>query len=241
MASETITFANELGEAIGPLLNVVRRTGFFEAPVYLVVMTSLAVAIFVRLARALQDNGTFSVRFRARFKVALLIAYFGQCFLVTNAAAVAFKTLIVEELDYETLPWFAPYVGPLHFYIASVAAVNLWLIRRNRSTLLDQALCGYIQVGLCGGYAVALYRLVFEPFDPTDVTTAVSGVVLMLWFGLLNADVLQRFFSRLELNDGWGPLRTLLSRRPLEEIRSHGSHITGASKAGSVNENRAIQ
>lgn len=196
MNNNDITYANGLGELLAPLLKLVRATGFFEAYVFMPLMTVLSIFVFIRLRKVLIINGTFESKFRGRFKWTLLSAYYSLCFVLTNVTAVAFKTLIVEEMDYETPVWYLHLVGPLHFYITSVVLAFLWLLRRNRNELLDRALCIYVQIGMLGGHYVGVYRLMNEPFEFNDVTTGMSGVFFLLWFGILNLDIGVRFFSK---------------------------------------------
>lgn len=189
-----LTYANGFAELLAPVLAPIRATGFFEAYVFIPAMTALSIAVFVSLRRRAWANGTFVDSARSRFPKLFQLVYFTLCFMVTNSTAVAFKTMIVEETDYETRVWFLPWVSPLHFYIASVATAMIWLIWRNRSTLPDCLLCLYAQFGLLAGYYVAYRRLVYEPFEWHDVTTGMSGVFLTLWFGLLNWDIAIRYF-----------------------------------------------
>lgn len=190
-----VTFANGFAELLGPLLVAIRATGFFEAYVFMPSMTLLSIVLFVMLRRRAQANGTFGDSTRGRFPKLFQFGYFTLCFMVTNSTAVAFKTMIVEETDYETAVWFLPYVSPLHFYISSVAAAMLWVVWRNRTAVLDRVLCLHGQFGLFAGYYVAYWRLANEPFELTDVTTGFSGVFLGAWFALLNWDIAIRYFK----------------------------------------------
>lgn len=192
---DDLTYANEFAEFIAPLLVLIRSTGFFEAYVFMPTMTALSIAFFIVLRRRAWANGTFSDSMRARFPRLFQFGYFTLCFMVTNSTAVAFKTMIVEETDYETFVWFLPWVSPLHFYITSVVAAMIWVIWRNRSAVLDRLLCLYAQFGLFAGYYVAYYRLTNEPFEWHDVTTGMSGIFFLMWFGLLNWDVAIRYFK----------------------------------------------
>lgn len=190
-----ITFTNSMGEFLAPFLIAVRSTGFFEAPVYMSVMTGLSIYLYVKLRSVLKWNCTFIGTFRQHFKRTFHVAYYMMCFITTNVIAVAFKTMIRDEMDYETGVWYLHLVSPLHFYIASITGAYLWLIRRNRESLIDRTACLYIQIGLLGGYAVGIYRLIYEPFDLLDVTTGVSGVFMITCFGFLNWDILNRFLA----------------------------------------------
>lgn len=195
MNSQDITYANELGELLAPFLKILRATGFFEAYVFIPVMTLISVFIFVKLLKIMKYNGTFKNELRSHYKVTVLSSYYSLCFIFANVIAVAFKTLIIEEMDYETPVWYLHLVGPLHFYITSVTGAYLWLIARNRKSLFDHFLIIYIQLGMLGGYYTAIYRIMYEPFDLLDVTSGVSGVFILLWFGILNTDIVIRFLS----------------------------------------------
>ena len=198
MIEETTTFANKIGELLAPVLIPMRLTGFFEAHVYMSVMTLLSVFLFIRLAQASRSNNTFDTHPFYKFRKLILVAYYTLCFIATNATAVAFKTLIIEEMDYETEVWFMHLVGPLHFFIVSVAAAFIWLIWRNRSSILDLMLCIYVQIGLLGGYYIGIYRLASEPFEITNPTTGMSGIFFILWFSILNMDLFTRFIRAVK-------------------------------------------
>ena len=201
MRDQKITFANELGEVLGPLLEIVRSTGFFEAYVFLPLMTVTAMFLFIWFNRVLKRNGRFDVGIRSRLKILFQAAYFSMWFIATNSTAVAFKTLIVEEMDYETPVWFLHLVGPLHFYITSVALIFLWVVWRNRTKLIDRIACLYVQVGLLAGYYAAFYRLTNEALEFTDPTTGISGILFFIWFGFLNWDIVMRFFAGTQMNN----------------------------------------
>ncbi|MEO0572747.1 MAG: hypothetical protein AAF039_13655 [Bacteroidota bacterium] len=196
MKEDTITYANGLGEFLAPILKLIRATGFFEAYVFMPVMTLVSIYLFIKLRKRLRSNGTFDTGIRAHYRKVLLPAYYSLCFMAANVFAVALKTLIIEEMDYVEPVWFLHLVGPLHFYIESVVISYLWLISRNRDGLLDKVLCVYIQLSLLGGYSVAVYRLLNEPFELTNPTTGFSGVFMMVWYGILNTDIVLRFFSK---------------------------------------------
>lgn len=184
MEQNVISYSNSMGELISPLLMAIRSTGFFEAYVFIPVMTLLSIVLFMRLRQRIKSHG-----------ILLQVAAYTLCFLLTNSTAVAFKTLLIQELDYEQLPWFLPYLSPLHFYISSVALAHIYLMWHSRPVLITRLLCAYIQIGLIGGYSIAVYRLIYEPIELTDVTTGISGFFLLAWFGLLNWDIKKRFFD----------------------------------------------
>ena len=190
MQGDSVTWANGLGAALAPLLLWLRGLGFFEAYVYLPLMTAASVILFWRLFGTFDANRTFrGSRWSRRVWLA---ACYALCFLVTNALAVGLKTLIVEELDYTSRVWFEAYVGPLHFYITAVAISYLLLIARNRRAPLDHALGAFVQAGLLGGYAVGVHRLLNEPISLADPTTGISGLVFFAWFGVYNLDLYRR-------------------------------------------------
>lgn len=199
MPANTHTFANGMGEALAPLLIAIRSTGFFEAYVFIPLMTGLSIFLFLRIKQHTSVNGSFDGAGRLQ-KWLWLTGLYTMCFLATNSTAVAFKTLIIEETDYPETPWFMALVSPLHFYITSAALAYMWLVLRNRAKMLDGALSLYVQLALCGGYYIALDRLIYEPFDLLDVTSGFSGVFFILWFGLINWDVMRRFRSDSRTN-----------------------------------------
>jgi hypothetical protein len=190
---QTVTFANALGRHLAPVLLRVRATGFFEAPVYMTVMTALSIPLFIWLKNRLEGNGTLTA---TRPRALWLVAYYALCFFGTNVFAVGFKTLIVEEMDYESRVWFEPYVGPLHFYIFSVVVAYVALLVSARRTAIDALLGLYVQTGLIGGYAAAVYRIANEPFSIVDPTTGLGGVVLGACFAVYNFDLYRRFIAR---------------------------------------------
>ena len=189
MTEQKVTFANYIGEVLAPILILIRSTGFFEAYVFIPVMTLLSIFIFIRLLRVTNAR-TPIVR----------AAYYSLCFIMTNAAAVALKTLIVEEMDYESKVWYLHLVAPLHVFIVSVAGAFLWLIWRNSKTIFDRILCIYIQLGMIGGYCTAIFGMINEPFVLTDVTTGVGGVAIIMLLAVLNTDLLVRFKSSFEFS-----------------------------------------
>ena len=204
--SEPVTFANGLGAALAPFLFWLRGLGFFEAHVFIPVMTAASIGIFWRLYGTFDRNRTFRASRLSR-AVWLAVCY-ALCFLACNALAVAFKTLIVEELDYTGRVWFEAYVGPLHFFITAAAIAYLVLIARNRRTPLDYALGAFVQAGLLGGYAAGAHRLLNEPITLADPTTGISGLVFFAWFGLYNCDL----YRRLVIQGAAGAGRGLESR-----------------------------
>ena len=202
--TQAATFANPLGEWLAPVLLTLRAKGLFEAHVYLPAMTLLAVPIYAALLHRLRASGGLN---RRRHRRLWLVAYFAVCFLLTNSLAVAVKTLIIEEIDYQEPVWLTRLVSPLHFYIFTVTAAYLWLIARARDTRVDRVLAVYVQAGLVGGYSVALYRIVFERFSLSDPTTALGGLLLGAAFVAYNYDLRRRvrMFGRAGAADLLGP------------------------------------
>ena len=197
MEFQAVTYANPMAEFLGPLLLLIRATGFFEAYIFMPSMTLLAAYLYVELRHQATSNGASKIWPWHRRQPAFKLLCFSQCFLLTNAAAVALKTMIVEEMDYETYVWFIPYVSPLHIYIVSVVTAHLYLIWSNTKSAIVKPLCAYIQVGLLGGYSIGLHRLLHEPFELTDPTTGMSAYFLFAWFGLINLDIFARFRNKV--------------------------------------------
>lgn len=192
MTNESLTYSNGFGELLGPLLLSIRNTGFFEAYVFMPVMTMLAMLLYFRLWQRVRCNEDFADASRLT-KGLLGFAYFSLCFLLMNATAVAFKTLIIAELDYATWRWYIPLVAPLHFYIVSVVAVHLILIWTTQTRPWFWLLYAYVQLGLFAGFYTAVWRLLHEPFELRDITSGVGAVFMLGWFALLNWDILRRF------------------------------------------------
>lgn len=185
-STDAVTFANSLGAWLAPALLTVRATGFFEWYVYIPTMTVLSLPLFGALVRRLRTCSDLDRRPHRRLWLA---GYYAVCFLLANSLAVAVKTLIIEEIDYREPVWLTRLISPLHFYIASVAAAYLWLLARTPHGRVDWVLVAYVQVGLVGGYAVALYRVVFERFSLADPTMALGGLLLGLGFAAYNVDL----------------------------------------------------
>lgn len=185
------TFTNGLGELLGPVLVLVRSTGFFEAHVFIPLMTAASVPLFVGLTRSRKLRAEIE-GMTASARRLWWTMYYSLCFLATNVTAVAFKTLILEELDYDGDVWYAAFVGPMHFYILSVVLAYLWLISRPCGPSARLALGIHVQIGLIGGYATGVHRLLHEPFDPLDPTSGVSGAFFLVWFAGFHWDVMGR-------------------------------------------------
>ena len=193
-------FTNRLGEALAPFLLWLRGLGFLEWYVYMPIMALASIGMFWSLTKKLNSNGTFSGS-RAQRRTMWLAAYYGLCFLATNVLAVAFKTLIVEELDYPTRVWFEAYVGPLHFFILSVIIAYLAVLARNSRDRLDRTLGLYVQAGLIAGYGVAVFRIFNEPISLLEPTDGLSGFVLCGYFALYNYDLYKRFSASSSMSN----------------------------------------
>jgi hypothetical protein len=187
--AQPVTYANPLGEWLAPILLTLRAGGAFEASVYIPAMTIASVLLYAALHSRLRASRSPALY---EHRWLWVPGYYAVCFLLTNSLAVGAKTLILEEIDYQEPVWLTRLVSPLHFYIASVAASYLWLITRGRRGPFDRALAYYVQTGLVGGYAVALYRIVFERFTLSDPTMAIGGFILGTMFAAYNVDLRRR-------------------------------------------------
>lgn len=176
-AMNAVHFANPLGPWLAPLLLALRSVGFFEWYVYMPAMTLASFPLYLSVARRLDSASAVRNRPVWQRRVRHSACY-AACFLLPNVLAVALKTLIVEEMDYATLVWYAPLVSPLHFYIASVIGAYLWTLGRTDRTWLGWACAGHIQLGLVGGYAVSGYRLLNEQWSWLDPTMALGGLMI---------------------------------------------------------------
>jgi len=195
MTIGTTTFANALGEFFAPLLLAVRSTGFFEAYVFLPLTAILAIMIFVRIYKKMAINGTFELSIRQRYRRVILPLYFMMCFFFTGGLAIAFKTMIIEEMDYTEPHWYIPYVSHLHFFIASVSLAYMYLMHSNNSSLLSKVLGVYVQIGFVGAYVIGAYRVIYEPWVLSDPASGLSGFYLSAIFGILHFDVILRLLK----------------------------------------------
>jgi hypothetical protein len=107
--------------------------------------------------------------------------------MAMNSLAVAFKTMIVEELVYQERKWFEPYLPGIHFYITSACLAYIALVVRSRSHSYDLLLAFYLQVALLVGFVTAGYRALNE-----DIEGAIGGVILLVFFGVCNYDLFMR-------------------------------------------------
>ena len=169
-----VTFANCLGQLLAPVLLAIRATGFFEWWVYIPTMTVVAALAYLGLLRRHRRAGASTGWPLARHGL-----HFLACWLGANALAVAFKTLIVQEMDYTEPVWFAGLVSPLHFYIASVTAAYLWIVTSPGASRAERAGGLYVEIGLFAGCTVGIHRLHTEPFTVSDITSGIGGLVIL--------------------------------------------------------------
>lgn len=176
----------QFGRHFAPLLRFLRESGFFEAPVYMSLMSVPAVALFVRVFKKVRRNDSL----RAQSKVARFLwhsFYLFMCWLAMTSLAVAFKTMIVEELDYQQRQWFEPYLPGIHFYITSAGLAYIALVVKSKLHFYDLVLVFHLQVALMAGYLVAGYRALNE-----EIEGAVGGVILLLFLAVCNYDLIAR-------------------------------------------------
>ncbi len=169
-----------------PVLRWGHESGFFNFYIYLPIMTVPAIALFWWVySRARRNNavtGESSVR---RFSWYAL--YFYVSWMACSTFAVAFKTMIVEELVYQERKWFEPYLPGIHFVVAGASLAYLALVTQPKFRSFYWFLYAYLQVALIAGFAVAGYRATHEDFEG-----ALGGVILLLLFAVCNYDVLKR-------------------------------------------------
>ncbi len=186
-----VTFANSMGQWLAPLLLAIRSTSFFEWWVFVPAMTLLAIPVYRGFHRRLVRHG--GVLGPGRFlRPATSALHAGVCVVGTNAVAVAFKTLIVQEMDYPQPVWFAGLVSPLHFYIASVAATYMWMVTGPSVSRGRRAQGLYTELGLFAFCTVAIHRLHTEPFSIWEPTMALGGLIILVSCLACMADVWQR-------------------------------------------------
>jgi len=174
-----ITFANSLGQWLAPLLLAIRSTGFFEWWIYIPSMTLLALAAYAGfLRRAARHGVPRSPNQLAR--LATHVLHLAVCVVGANALAVAFKTLIVEEMDYPQPVWFVGLVSPLHFYIASVAATYMTVVTGPGTSRHVRLQGVYTELGLFAFCTVGIHRLHTQAFSLWDPTMAVGGALILI-------------------------------------------------------------
>lgn len=176
----------QFGRHFAPLLRLLRESGFFEAPVYMSVMIIPAGALFVWVFNKVRRNNTLRAKTRgARFL--WYFFYLFTCWLAMTSLAVAFKTMIVEELDYQQRQWFEPYLPGIHFLITSAGLAYIALIAKSKLHFYDLLLVFYLQAALIAGYWAAGYRALNEDFGG-----AIGGVILLILFAVCNYDLIVR-------------------------------------------------
>lgn len=173
-----VTFANGLGEALAPVLLALRATGFFEWWVYIPSMTFVAVVAYAGFLRRASRHGIPRPAGRVA-SVATHVLHMAVCVVGANALAVALKTLIVEEMDYPQPVWFAGFVSPLHFYIASVAACYMTVVTGPAGSRHVRLQGVYTELGLFAFCTVGIHRLHTQSFSLTDPTMAVGGGLIL--------------------------------------------------------------
>ncbi|WP_109434004.1 hypothetical protein [Aquimarina sp. AU119] len=188
MKTLNIIYVNELGAVLVSLQHIISSIRLFDMYIYIPIMTLLSFLWFKNILKSLDNNKTFDTAIRYRFKKAFLIILYSLCFLVTNSTIIALKALIMEEVEYTTPLWFRDLIGPLHFFISSVALAHIWLIRRNYSRVLDYFLCFYIQIGLLVGFIAGFYCLLSPSFGLLHIST----ILILIWLALLNTDIILR-------------------------------------------------
>ena len=149
-------------------------------------MTLPAIALYVWVSGRLRRNTSIRTNNRT-LRFLWQSFYFYICWMAMNSLAVAFKTMIVEELVYQERKWFEPYLPGIHFYITSACLVYIALIVRSRFHYYDLFLSIYLQVALLVGFVVAGYRTLNE-----DIEGAIGGVILVVFFAVCNYDLIMR-------------------------------------------------
>jgi len=173
-----VSFANGLGQALAPLLLAIRATGFFEWWVYVPTMTLVALAAYAGFLRRAARHGVPPPG-NPLARLAGHVLHLGVCVVGANALAVAFKTLIVEEMDYPQPVWFEGLVTPLHFYIASVAICYMTVITGPGNARHARLQGVYAELGLFAFCTVGIHRLHTQSFSLWDPTMAVGGAVIL--------------------------------------------------------------
>lgn len=174
----TVTFANGLGQLLAPLLLAIRATGFFEWWIYVPTMTLVALVAYAGFLRRAARHGVPRPP-HAAARLASHLLHLSACVVGSNAIAVAFKTLIVEEMDYPQPVWFEGLVSPLHFYIASVAICYMTVITGPGNARHARLQCVYAELGLFAFCTVGIHRLHTQSFSLWDPTMAVGGALIL--------------------------------------------------------------
>jgi hypothetical protein len=186
MVAADIHYTWSFARHFGPLLRPLHDSGFFFAAVFLPVMTVPSILLFVWVVRKIRSNNTLAAS--GRFARLLWYSfYFYISWMALNSLAVAFKTMIVEELVYQERKWFEPYLPAIHFYITSACLAYLALVIKSGYRFSNLLLATYLQVALIAGYATAAYRSLNEDRDG-----AIGGVLLLIFFVVCNYDIISR-------------------------------------------------
>jgi hypothetical protein len=178
----TWTFARHFG----PILQPLHDSGFFFAPVFLTVMTIPSIVLFIWVFKKIRKNNTLGAMSRS-VRLLWYSFYFFIAWMALNSLAVAFKTMIVEELVYQERKWFEPYLPGIHFYITSACLVYLVLIVKAKYHFYDLLLALYLQIALLAGFATAASRALNEDRDGS-----IGGIILLIFFAVCNFDLLRR-------------------------------------------------
>lgn len=168
-------------QPLTPFLTTVRQTGFFEASAYMSIATVMAAVFFYYISKIFGRYGRYE-------GLSLLprnlrrLSDFSLVWLTIAAFFVAFKTMIVEELDYTEIMWFQGYLPWMHFAIATACGALLFLLLqfRPRSRVMitgKWALKLYVQLALLAGYGLVAHRIWTE-----DFLGASSGLILLALF-----------------------------------------------------------
>lgn len=170
------------------------RVNFFYFYFYVPLITVLAILLFCWVVIRVRRTGYLANHSRF-LRVFWYSVHFLFSWIAVGAFFVAIKMLIVEELDYQERKWFEGYLTPGHLYISSAAWAYLAFIVKSKPTYVNLLLAIYIQIALIAGYGVATYRVLHE-----DVEGAAGGVILLLFIGLCNYDLIKRVRSHLKLS-----------------------------------------
>ena len=149
-------------------------------------MTLPAIALYVWVLIRVRRNSSIRTK-RRTLRFLWQFFYFYICWMAMNSLAVAFKTMIVEELVYQERKWFEPYLPGIHFYITSACIVYIALVVRQRFHYYHLLLTFYLQVALIVGFVTAGYRALNE-----DIEGAIGGVILLIFFAACNYDLFMR-------------------------------------------------
>jgi len=186
MLTADIHYTWSFARLFGPLLRPLHESGFFFFAVFLPVMTIPSIALFIWAVKKIRRNNTLWANNRvARFL--WYSFYFYISWMALNSLAVAFKTMIVEELAYQEREWFEPYLPGIHFYITSACLAYLALVVKSKYQFYDLMLALYLQIALIAGYATAGYRAMNEDRDG-----AIGGLILLVFFAVCNYDLIKR-------------------------------------------------